>query len=205
MFLGIAAVALQFRIMTGLLSATAGLSYAGAIVGFFSYFTITTNILVVLVHAAGLLAPGKPLSFFRRPVVRAGTVVSIAVVSFVYHFLLADLWNPQGLHRYTDLLLHYVCPAIMLVWWLGWGRDGRLRWSDILLFLTYPLAYLAYILVRAPIAGVVPYPFLDYWTNGWWAVTQSASGIAVLFIIVGVLVVLADRLPILVPPDRKPS
>lgn len=203
-FLGITAVGLQFEIMTTLLMEVGGLDYAGAVVGFFSYFTILTNMLAVTVHLAGLLGENGALAFFQRPLVRGAAVVSILVVSVIYHLLLANLWNPQGLHYYTDLLLHYVCPALMVVWWLGFGRTGLLRWSDVPAFLIFPLAYLVYVLVRARIVGIVPYPFLDYWTHGWWMVAQTALGIAVLFAVIGALIVAIDRFLRPVAHERNP-
>jgi hypothetical protein len=168
-----------------------GLSVAASIVRFFAYFTILTNIFVVLIHAAGLSA-GR-LSFFRRPRVIMSALVAITVVSIVYHFLLADLWNPQGLQKITDVMLHYLAPALMVAWWLAYGRTGTARLGDIRFMLVYPLAYVGYVFVRAPIAGEVPYPFLDFWQYGWPHVLQMIVAILALFLAVAALAVAADR------------
>lgn len=168
-----------------------GMSMPGAIVAFFSYFTILTNIFVVLVYAAAL-SGGRP-AFFNRPVVRAGAAVAIVAVGIVYHFLLAALTNPQGLDFVTDIMVHYAAPVLMLVWWLAFGRSGALAWTDLPKLLGYPIVYLAYVLARAPIAGHIPYPFLDYRENGWGAVVQTSLGITVLFLLLGALAIAVDR------------
>jgi hypothetical protein len=184
------AVLIQFPLGMGRMMA-AGMSGPGAVVAFFSYFTILTNIFACFVYAAALWDARLP--FFRRPAVRACAAVSIVVVGIVYHFLLAQLWAPQGIRYVTDLMLHYVAPVLMLAWWLACGRSGTLAWTDLPKMLVYLIVYLAYVLARAPIAGQVPYPFLDYWTSGWGAVVQTALGITALFLFLGALAIALDR------------
>ena len=188
--IGASAVIVQFFLAVQLFTGD-GMSLAGATVKFFSFFTILTNIFVVLVHVAGLSR--NRLAFFRQPRVVATAVIAIAIVGIVYHFLLASLWNPQGLQKVTDIMLHYAAPIVMIVWWLACGRSRQLRWADMPLFLIYPLAYLGYVLVRAPIAGEVPYPFLDFWQNGWPSVITMIAAILAMFIVMAALAVAADR------------
>jgi hypothetical protein len=187
---GLAAVVAQFFLAIDRFTGE-GMSMGGAVVKFFSFFTILTNIFVVLVHASGAMR--SRLAFFRQPRVQATAVIAITIVGIVYHLLLADLWNPQGLQKVTDVMLHYVAPVVMVVWWLLYGRDGALRWADLPVFLIYPFAYLGYALARAPIAGEVPYPFLDFWQNGWPSVITMIAAILAMFVVVAALVIAAHR------------
>ncbi|MGE0501877.1 MAG: Pr6Pr family membrane protein [Rhizobiaceae bacterium] len=189
--LGIAALLLQFAI-TVPSAMEAGRSLPGAIVFYFSFFTILTNLAAVVVHAAGVF--DASLSVFARPRIRAGVVVSMVVVFMVYATVLARLWQPEGLFLVCDILLHYVTPAIMLLWWLVAGRDGTTRFADIPSWLAYPILYAAYVFARAPIAGEVPYPFLNLATNGIGGVALSVLLMTGLFAVVSATVVLADRL-----------
>lgn len=188
--IGVTAVVVQFFLAVDRFTGE-GMSLGGSVVKFFSFFTILTNIFVVFVHASGVL-PGR-LTFFERPRVRATAFIAITIVGIVYHLLLADLWNPQGLQKITDIMLHYAAPIVMIVWWLGFGRSGQLRWGDLPVFLIYPFAYLGYVLLRAPIAGEVPYPFLDFWQNGWPSVITMIAVIVALFVVAAALAVAADR------------
>jgi hypothetical protein len=114
-------------------------------------------------------------------------------VFIVYATVLAQLWRPQGLFLLCDIVLHYVTPLLFVLWWLVAGADGRTRWSDISWWVVYPVAYLAYALARAPIAGEVPYPFLDIGANGVTGVAGAALTITAVFLVLSVIAVLVDH------------
>ncbi|PSJ65617.1 Pr6Pr family membrane protein [Kumtagia ephedrae] len=174
-------------------SIEAGRGPIAPIVFFLSFFTILTNFGAVFVHAASLFGSGRDgPPFFARPRVRAGVAVAMTVVLVVYATMLAHLWKPQGLFLLCDILLHYVTPVLFVGWWLLFGADGSSRWRDIPFWLIYPFAYLAYVLARAPLAGEVPYPFLDVGTNGIGGVAAMALAVAALFVVLGILAVLVD-------------
>ncbi|EIM72951.1 hypothetical protein A33O_17409 [Nitratireductor aquibiodomus RA22] len=196
---GLSALVVQFA-LTIPASMEAGRSIAGSVIHYFSYFTILTNILVVFVHLAAL--SGAP-RFFGQAWVRAGVAVSILLVTIVYWQLLSALWQPEGLLLICDIALHYIAPAIYLVWWLTGGTDGSLSWRHLPLWLAYPLIYVAYVLVRAPIAGEVPYYFLDTGLNGWPSVLVYLAAILLTFAFLGRLAMLADRLIAGGKPARK--
>ncbi|MBZ9671041.1 Pr6Pr family membrane protein [Mesorhizobium sp. ES1-3] len=190
---GLIALALQFSI-TIPASMEAGRSLLGSIVFYFSFFTILTNIGAVLVHTSLLSSSGYAwLPAFAGPRMRAGVAVSITLVFIVYATVLARLWQPQGLFLLCDVLLHYVTPVLFVLWWLISGADGRTRWSDISWWVVYPIAYLAYALARAPLAGEVPYPFLDIARNGVESVTVAALAITALFVAICVVAVFVDH------------
>jgi len=171
-----------------------GLSLPAALVRFFSYFTILTNIAAVLVYIALLLGSVRgPLAFFARPGVRAAVAVYITIVFLTYATVLAGTWKPQGLFLVCDVLLHYVAPVVYVTWWFMGGRDGSTRFQDMLYWAAFPLIYLAYVLVRAPIAGEVPYPFLDAASKGAGSVGIASLVILLLFIAGATIAVLLDR------------
>ncbi|WP_336065165.1 Pr6Pr family membrane protein [Nitratireductor rhodophyticola] len=196
---GLSALVVQFA-LTIPASMEAGRSLSGSVIHYFSYFTILTNILVVLVHLAAL--SGAP-RFFGRAWVRAGVAVSILLVTIVYWQLLSALWQPEGLFLLCDIALHYIAPVIYLVWWLTAGTDGSLSWRHLPLWLAYPLIYVAYVQVRAPIAGEVPYYFLDARLNGWPSVLVYLAAMLLTFAFLGRLAMLADRLIAGGKPARK--
>jgi hypothetical protein len=191
--IGLAGLILQFCISIPA-SMEAGRSLLGSIIFVFSFFTILTNIGAVLVYTSLLSPTGYAwLPAFAGTRVRAGVAVSIALVFIIYATVLAQLWQPQGLFLLCDVLLHYVTPVLFVLWWLISGADGRTRWSDISWWVLYPIAYLIYALVRAPLAGEVPYPFLDVAKNGAASVAISAAAITGLFLVLCVVAVLADH------------
>lgn len=191
--IGLAGLVLQFCISIPA-SMEAGRSLPGSIIFLFSFFTILTNIGAVLVHASLLSSTGCAwLPAFAGPRMRAAVAVSITMVSIIYITVLAGLVQMQGLFLLCDVLLHYVTPALFVLWWLVTGADGSTRWSDISWWMVYPLSYLAYVLVRAPIAGEVPYPFLDVAKNGVASVAVSTLATTGLFVVLCVIAVFVDH------------
>jgi hypothetical protein len=190
--LGLSALVLQICI-TVPASMEAGRSFVGSLVFYFSFFTILTNIGAVLVHVS-LLSPGGYAWFpvFAGPRMRAGVAVAMTLVFIVYATVLARLWQPQGLFLLCDVMLHYVTPVLVL-WWLMAGADGSTRWRDISWWMVYPVAYLVYVLARAPISGEVPYPFLNVARNGTASVAVSALVVTGLFLALCIVAVLADH------------
>jgi hypothetical protein len=191
--IGLAGVALQLCISIPA-SMQAGRGLVGSIIFVFSFFTVLTNIGAVLVYAS-LLSPAAYawLPAFAGRRMRACIAVSISLVFIVYATVLAQLWRPQGLFLLCDIVLHYVTPLLFVLWWLVAGADGRTRWSDISWWVVYPVAYLAYALARAPIAGEVPYPFLDIGANGVTGVAGAALTITAVFLVLSVIAVLVDH------------
>src|SRR6202789_1507810 len=129
-----------------------GKGVAGGLVSYFGYFTIVTNLLVCISLTVPLVAPASaPGRFFARSDVTAGVATSIVFVGLAYHVLLRNTWNLQGLQLVADVLLHYVIPALYLVyWWLNFPK-GALRWTYPLLWGLYPTVYLIYVLIRGRI------------------------------------------------------
>lgn len=191
--LGLVGLALHFYIAIRV-ALDAGHSLAGAVVFYFSFFTIQSNILAVLAYCASL--PGAPglLAPLNGPRVRATTVTALTIVSLIYIVVLRQLWNPQGAAYVGDIILHYLAPALFLAWWLLAGRDGSLQWRDLPRLLIFPLAYFVYVMARAPIAGEVPYPFLDYTEIGLAGLARSFVLVLLLFLAAGSVYVLADRM-----------
>lgn len=179
-------VALQYGLANGY-------SVAGSVVFYFSFFTIQTHIMAVLAYWAAL--PGAPafLAPFGGARMKAALIVAMSVVAVVYVVALQNLWDPQGAAYAGDLILHYLSPAIFLAWWLVAGRDGTLRFRDLPWFAVFPLAYFAYVMARAAIAGEVPYPFLDYTQLGLSGLLRSVVSILLLFLGFGAVYVLVDR------------
>jgi hypothetical protein len=90
-----------------------GLAPAIVIVRYFSYFTILANLLaaLALTFASGsaTVSVGR---FFAKALVQAGIAVDIALVFLGYNLLLRHVWNPQGLERLADEVLHVATPVL---------------------------------------------------------------------------------------------
>lgn len=134
-----------------------------ALVLYFGYFTILSNLLAALVLTAAVLpADGRAFwRIFRAPWLRTGATAAMLMVGLVYFLILRHTWQPQGLQWFTDALLHYLMPLLMLAFWVLCSRRGGLAWRDLPHCLIYPVTYLLYVFARGALTGLYPYPFID--------------------------------------------
>jgi hypothetical protein len=171
-----------------------GKGVLATVVAFLSYFTITTNLLVAAGLTWRLLAPHSPAGrFFAHPSTTTATALYIVVVAIVYAVMLRNLTHPQGWDRCADQLLHQVVPALYLTHWIVWAPRGYLPWRAALTWLLYPLLFLAYTLARGALIDRYPYPFMDVAQLGYRRVLINAAVLAVVFALLGLAFVAADR------------
>ncbi|NEQ44707.1 MAG: hypothetical protein F6K00_14560 [Leptolyngbya sp. SIOISBB] len=167
-----------------------GNGWGYAIVLYLGYFTILTNWCVTLALTARLLPKRFALQqFLTHPQVISAIATAIAIVCIVYFLLLRQLWNPQGLALVLDTTLHYVMPALFLLyWWLAIPRR-TVQLRNIPRWLVYPLGYLVYTLIRGEITGLYPYPFIDVDTLGYGRALLNSVGILIGFMAIAALLV----------------
>jgi hypothetical protein len=172
-----------------------GKSAGAAIVSYLGYFTIVTNLLVCLALTLPLVSPASAAGrFFSRSDITAGVATSIVFVGLAYHFLLRNIWNPQGLQLLADVLLHYVMPILFLLyWWFNFPK-GALRWTHPFVWGLYPTVYLIYALIRGIFVGNYPYRFIDPLAIGYERTMINAVGLLVVFIVLGLILVSLGRI-----------
>lgn len=192
LLLGAAALVLQFA-LTIPARLGAGDMIFGAVIYYFTFFTILTNLALVLIYASELW-PQTGLSWFRRPVTRGMLAAAIVLVALFYHFVLAATWQPVGLWAVADGLLHYVTPVFYLLWWVLFMRHGVLKWSDVPSMLVPPIIYLIYAMIRGALVGEYPYPVLEANRLGYGAVAINVFMVLIGLTVLCLIVVAADRL-----------
>lgn len=153
------------------------------------YFTNLTGLLVAIVFG-GLALGGRG---FASPWLIGGAALATLLVGVVQRLLLHGLKPRQGGDLVADILLHQALPVLVPLFWLSLVPRGRLSWRDPALWACYPLAYLAYALLRGALGARYPYPFLDVGKIGWGGVLAYAGAIAGAFLLVGWGMVALDR------------
>lgn len=171
-----------------------GASLLGGLVNFFSFFTVLTNTLVVVVLSYAVVDRDSAAKrFFLAPRVSSAIVASIVLVSLAYNLLLRHLWQPEGFQFIADELLHDVMPLLFVVYWWRCVPKGTLQCKHIGLWVLYPLLYFAYVLLRGDLLGQYQYPFFDVGTLGYPQVFVNAGGILVGFVLIALAVVGLDK------------
>jgi hypothetical protein len=153
---------------------------------FFSYFTIESNILafiVFLVSAFYMFAGKKSskLDFFRG----AATLFMI-VTGIVFAVLLSGIEGAKlTAVPWDNAVLHYIIPIAAAIDWIIDPPHRRISFRRGLLWLTYPVVYVVYSLIRGPIVGWYPYPFLDPAYGGYGKVAVTS----ILIFVFGIVLV----------------
>lgn len=191
LLLGVAALILQISI-TIPLRLEQGDNIAIALIFYFSFLTILTNLTLVLIYASEHW-PRQWLSWFRSPVTRGMMAALMVLVCAFYHFILAPTWQPQGLSLVADIALHYVAPIYYVAWWVVFARHGQLKFAVIPVMLVPPVVYLVYAMARGAITGLYPYPILEANRVGYAQVALDMGYLLVGLIVLAAIVVAIDK------------
>lgn len=192
LLLGAGTLLTQFA-LTMSLSQAAGRTVLGSVIFYFSFFTILSNLLATFCLAAFAFPGCSHLAFFRRRKAATAITLYMLVVAAIYIAILQGLWAPEGLTRVLDTLLHYVMPALFLVFWAAFVPKGGTTYADIPGILAFPALYGAYVMLRGAASGEYPYPILDAGTLGYPSALTNMAAILALFLILGLAFVAYDR------------
>ncbi|MEV4711196.1 Pr6Pr family membrane protein [Micromonospora sp. NPDC049374] len=211
------AVVLRLTIVISVLAGVVLTALGPATVtGLLPYFTIQSNLAVGLVagYAVWRARRGRP----DPPDGLTGAVtLYITITAVVYHLVLANPASPFAMPQpdralgeaFGNQFLHTVVPLLAVADWALLGRHGLLRLRHALWWLAFPLGYLGFALVRGLLVHRYPYPFLDAAELGYVGVGIVSACLAVVFWLLGLLLVGTDRTltrlrPASVPADADP-
>ncbi len=158
---------------------------------FFGYFTILSNtfgvcILLYAVAASQPTSRGLDLG-------RGAATLCLAIVGVVFSLLLANL--ESNVIPWVNIVLHYIMPTAIVLDWLIDPPQTTLTARDALSWLSLPIAYIMYTLVRGALVHWYPYPFLDVDKIGYVSVaTYCAVFLAVASAFALALLAVANRL-----------
>lgn len=141
---------------------------------FFSFFTIQSNLLAALMLAlAALLRQDERSVGFEA--VRAAATFYIVITGVVFATLLSGLQEQLDTHNaFVNSVVHYAIPAAAAIDWLLDPPRHRLPAKIALAWLTYPLAWFGYTLIRGAVVHWYPYPFVDVSQHGYGRVLLNA-------------------------------
>ena len=154
-------------------------------VNFFSFFTNLTNIFAAIVLIAGaihLIRRKDPTE--TDDIIRGSATVAIAIVGIVFGLLLSRMEN--DMIPWTNFVVHYLMPVVMVLDWLIQPPKATLAPSHIWYWVIYPIAYLIYSLIHGAATNWYPYWFIDPGKSpgGWIGVTLYSAAITVGFLLV---------------------
>jgi hypothetical protein len=141
------------------------------LLNFFSFFTIESNVLAMVVLAVLVAAQlGRPRIGRRFDVLVLCATTYMVVTGIVYDTLLRGIELPQGATLgWSNEVLHVVAPIYLLIDWLFAPGRKPLSFRVVWIVIVFPIVWAVYTLIRGPFtpdevygkAHWYPYPFLN--------------------------------------------
>lgn len=170
-------------------------SFAERFIRFFSYFTVSTNIIVAITLSAVAFFPATKVGrFLCKPSTQAAVTSYITIVGLVYSLFLRSVWDPQGWQAIADHALHDALPILTVLYWIIFARKLGISWSDPIKWLIYPFVYFTYSIVRGAIVDWYPYWFADVTQLGYPKALTNAALVLLSFAAVGYIYVGLSKL-----------
>ncbi|WP_449398738.1 Pr6Pr family membrane protein [Chryseobacterium wanjuense] len=145
---------------------------------FFSYFTILTNLIVAIYLTHEIFKDNSNRSSGNLTAI----TIYILIVGIIYQIILRQLWQPTGLQKVVDELLHSVTPVLTLFYWYLYEDKKSLQYKMIPKWTVFPLLYLIFILIRGSFSNFYPYFFIDVNALGFTQTLMNAFWILVFFV-----------------------
>ncbi|MFC4374659.1 Pr6Pr family membrane protein [Nocardia halotolerans] len=155
-----------------------------SLTNYLSYFTIESNILtVVVLLIGGAVAPQNA----RWQSFRGAVALYMLITMVVYAVLLAEV-DVMLNDKWINDVQHRILPLVMLGDWMLVAMTRRMRPTPLLIaqWLTFPLVYGVYTLIRGPFADWYPYPFLDPREQGYVSLVIGLVVLTVVFVVLAV-------------------
>jgi hypothetical protein len=156
-------------------------------VNYFSYFTIDSNLIATGVLIAGAMNRGRRATS-RLDLVRGAAVVYMSITGIVFTLLLSNTDVDTAI-PWVNSVVHELMPLVMLADWLITPPAACLRLRQSVLWLSFPLVWIVYTLIRGAIVNLCPYPFVNPVNGGYGSVAAYSVAILVAMLVVSALVV----------------
>ena len=170
--------------------------------GMFCFYTNQSNLLLtvyeLLLLCAGFWPGGRLWAVLTDVRLSCAMALYIWVTHLLYQFVLVPEQKRKG-QRFADfggsfgnICVHYLTPLLVVAQWLFLADKTGLSLLCAVWWLTLPLAYTVYALLRAtggkPIGHtglLYPYAFMDLKRLGWKKFLRNAAALLVLFFLLG--------------------
>ncbi len=156
-----------------------------------SFFTIQSNVLVLITAVAITLRPDADGRVWR--VLRLDAVLGILITGIVYATVLSGLNDPQGAAAFANVGFHYFSPWWALAGWLLFGPRPRIDRGTLAWAVLWPVLWIGYTLAHGAVTGWYPYPFTDVVELGYRTVLVNLALVLLITVVLATLLRALDR------------
>ena len=162
---------------------------------YFAFFTIQSSMInVILLLAGGAWALAHQRDTVLLSSIQLSALCYAVVTAAVYNLLLRGVPTTDyvGIEWPNEVLHVWIPIFLVLDWIFGPGR-ARLPFTALWVVVSYPLAWAAFTLIRGPLYGWYPYPFVDP-KNGIPSLIGYIAGLSVFIVVLATLAILRTRI-----------
>lgn len=187
--LGVVAIVIAIFAATAVWLQIADLTYSGLFDGseYFSYFTIATTVLTIVVLLfGGLSALSSEEESTWLTVIHQAVIASSVVAGVMFHLVIgrsdAAISSSVDYGSFPMELFHTYLPIYLIIEWLVNPYRPKAPWSSLIVTTVFPAGWLGFTLTRGHDTSWYPYQFLNPQSEMGWAgvASYSASAAAVL-------------------------
>ncbi|MFI1996465.1 Pr6Pr family membrane protein [Actinoplanes sp. NPDC020271] len=157
----------------------------------FSFFTIQSNILLLIVTVTLAVNPERDGRLWR--VIRLDAMLGIIITGLVYATVLAGTTNPTGAGWWSNLGFHYVAPWWALLGWLLFGPRARMDGRTLGWTVVWPVLWIGYTFAHGAVTDWYPYPFASVTEIGYGAAIRNMAFVVLIAVLFGVTLWGLDR------------
>jgi len=168
-----------------------------------SFFTIQSNILVLIVATTLVLDPQRDGRVWR--VLRLDALLGITITGLVFDLVLIHYVHPSGWQLVATIGLHYIAPWATLLGWLLFGPRPRIDRRTAAWAFAWPVAWITYTFVRGALVDWYPYPFLDVRTIGYPTAIRNTVVVVAVAVVLVALFARIDRIRTIGTPRTGPA
>jgi len=157
-------------------------------VNLLGFFTILSNLMVIMIVFLTLLGRTLPMKW------KLSAGASITITALIFQLFLKEGWNPQGISALAANINHGSTTILFLFWyWLSQDQEP-LTTKDLPAVVPFPALYALLGIIEGFFTGEPRYFFLDPLKMGWSLFFLWILGIAVLFLVTGLIIIGIDVL-----------
>ncbi len=129
--------------------------------GSYRFFTMQTNLFVVLWLTFALIWRNDPEHLSKiMGIIKGGITLYITVTFIVFAVVLSPYYQPTGIEAFLNLMTHYLLPLAFIGDWIL-TENNDYEWRFIPFWFVYPILYLCFAVIHGLTTGSYLYPFLD--------------------------------------------
>jgi hypothetical protein len=161
---------------------------------FLSYFTHLSNLLAGLTFMFALICPSGSEALNHRSKHISAVAIFIIMAGIIFNLVLRQSAQSGSLNNIANILLHDVNPMLFLIFWWFYTPNVLLKIKDIFKWLTFPVLYFFYLLIRGHFLNHYPYPFVNVEKYGYGSVFGNGFEMLAGFLSIGMLFIAMDKL-----------